>query len=303
MPIVQNAHAGAHYALDIDGLPVGSLKTISGLDMLADIVANDLGPGAMPAKHVSNFSWTPGRASIGLGMGQAMYDWMKQAFDHGASTANGTLATGDFNFKQRSLLTFQNALLTAITVPRLDGASKDAGAFDIEFAPAAVRLSRGDGSDIRSSISSRQQPWMCANFRFELGSLPCARVASIESFTWRCARADDTIGIFPEPAQRPVAVTVPDLRLSISAADYDAWAQAAQAWFIEGRHLEGDEMNGLITLLTPDLQTPLGAISLGNVGFKRFSQLPPSDGTDALYRFTVDLYVERMSLRLLKYEG
>lgn len=303
MPIVQNAHAGAHYALDIDGIPVGSLKTISGLDMQADIAVDTLGPGSMPTKHVADVSWTPGRASIGLGMGQAMYDWLKQAFEHGASTQSGTLATGDFNFKQRSLLTFDDALLTAITVPRLDGSSKDSGAIDIEFVPRHARLSKGDGSDIRSAFPSRQQPWVCSNFRFELGSLPCARVASIESFTWRCALADDTIGIFPEPAQRPVVVAVPDLRLSISAADYDAWAQAAQAWFVDGHHLEGDEMNGLITLLTPDLQTPLGAISLANVGFKRFSQLPPSDGSDGLYRFTVDLYVERMSLRLLQYEG
>ena len=303
MPIVQNAHAGAHYALDVDGVPVGSLRTISGLDMQADIAVDTLGPGSMPTKHVADVGWTPGRASIGLGMGQAMYDWLKQAFDHGVSNKSGTLATGDFNFKQRSLLTFDDALLTAITVPRLDGASKDSGALEIEFVPRQSRLAKGDGSDIRSAFPSRQQPWMCSNFRFELGSLPCARVASIESFTWRCARTDDTIGIFPEPAQHPVTVTVPDLRLSISAADYDGWAQAAQAWFVDGHHLEGDEMNGLITLLTPDLQTPLGAISLANVGFKRFSPLPPADGTDALYRFTVDLYVERMSLRLLQYEG
>jgi hypothetical protein len=96
---------------------------------------------------------------------------------------------------------------------------------------------------------------------------------------------------------------VPDLRICISLADYDAWAQAARAWFIDGRHEDGDEMDGIITLLTPDLQTPLGEIVLGNVGFKRFSQLPAADGSDALYRFTVDLYVERMALRLVQFEG
>jgi len=83
----------------------------------------------------------------------------------------------------------------------------------------------------------------------------------------------------------------------------DAWSQAARAWFIDARHLEGDARDGVITLLTPDLQTPLGEIVLGNVGFKRFSPLPAADGSDALYRFTVDLYVERMSLRLVQFEG
>jgi len=303
MPIVQNSHAGAHYALDIDGLPVESLKTISGLDVQADIATEPPGPDLAPRKHVAGISWSPGRASIGMGMGQSMYAWMKDAFAQGASRADGTLATADVNFRQRSLLSFEDALLTAITVPRLDAASKESGAFDIEFAPARVRLAKGDGSDIRHAPGGKQQPWVCSNFRFALGTLPCARVASIESFTWRCAAAPDAMGVVSPPAQHPLAAVVPDLRISISLADYDAWSNAARAWFIDGRHLEGDEMDGVITLLTPDLQTPLGEIALGNVGFKRFSQLPAADGSDALYRFTVDLYVERMSLRLVQYEG
>jgi len=300
MPIIQNTHAGAHYALDIAGLPVESLRTISGLDLQADIASGLPGPGLAPEKHVADVSWTSGRASVGMGMGQAMYAWMKDAFAQGASRADGTLATADVNFRQRSLVTFEDALLTAVTVPRLDAASKESGAFDIEFAPARVRWAKGDGSDIRHVHGSKQQPWVCSNFRFSLGTLPCARVASIESFTWRCAAAPDPGPGAPPPA---AAVTVPDLRISISLADYDAWAQAARAWFLDGRHLEADEMDGVITLLTPDLQTPLGEIVLGNVGFKRFSQLPAADGSDALYRFTVDLYVERMSLRLVQFEG
>lgn len=303
MPIVQNSHVGAHYALDIDGLPVESLKTLSGLDLQADIASNATVPGLAPKKHVADVSWSPGRASIGMGMGQAMYEWMKNAFAQGTSRSGGTLATGDVNFKQRSLLTFYDALLTAITVPRLDASSKESGAFDVEFAPEAVRWAKGDGSDIRHVHGSKQQPWVCSNFRFSLGTLPCARVASIESFTWRCAVDPDTIGVGRDPTQHPATVTVPDLRISVSLADYDAWAQAARAWFIDGHHLDSDEMDGVITLLTPDLQTPLGEIVLGNVGFKRFSQLPAADGSDALYRFTVDLYVERMSLRLVQFEG
>ena len=295
----QNTHAGGHYALDIDGTPVESLRSISGLDMLADVALDVPAPGAMPGKHVANVSWTPGKASIGMGMGKGMYEWIKNSFDQGAATANGTLATADFNFKKRSVLTFAEASLTSITVPRLDGASKDAGAFEIEFEAERVRVAKGDGADIRAVSGTRQQPWLCANFRFELGALPCARVASIESFTWRCTPG---AGSAFQPTARST-ISVPDLRVAISAADYDAWAEAAQRWFVDGQHLEGDEMSGLITLLTPDLQTPLGAITLSHVGFKRFSQLPPTGGGDALYRFTVDLYVERMSLRLLQYEG
>jgi hypothetical protein len=294
MANVPNNHAGAHYALDIGGTPVESLRTISGFDLEADIATGPLGPGRAPKKRVMGVAWTPGRASVGMGMGQAMYEWIRDALADGASTASGALATGDLNFKQRSLLSFDDALLTALTLPRLDAASKESGAFDVEFVPARVRMASGNGADIRHAMGSRQQPWVCSNFRFALGTLPCARVASIESFTWRCAAA---------PGRKTVVVTVPDLRIAVSLADYDAWARAAQAWFVASRRLESDAMEGAITLLTPDLQTPLGEIRLANVGFKRFSQLPATPGGDALYRFTVDLYVERMMLRLAQYEG
>ena len=298
MPI-HNSHAGAHYALDIAGAPVEALKAVSGLDMLADIALEAPLPGTMPGKHVAGVRWAPGKASIGMGMGQGMYEWMKASFEQGVATAGGTLAVADVNFRERSVLAFDDALLTSITLPRLDASTKDAGAFEIEFAPGRVRVAKGDGSDIRATLGARQQPWLCSSFRFELGTLPCARVASIESFTWLCTPTAATVF---QPSGGPT-ITVPDLRLSISAADYDAWAQAAEHWFIDGQHGAVDERDGLITFLTPDLQTPLGTIALGNVGFRRFSPLPPPGGGDALYRFTVDLYVERMSLHLLQYEG
>lgn len=295
MSNAQNNHAGGHHALDIAGVPVESLKAISGFDLQADVAAGPLGPGRAPRKRVMGVAWTPGRASVGMGMGQAMYEWIRDALDDGASLASGALATGDLNFRQRSLLSFDDALLTALTLPRLDVASKDTGVFDLEFVPARVRMASGNGTDIRQAASTRQQPWVCSNFRFALGTLPCARVASIESFTWRCAAA---------PGRKTVVVTVPDLRIAVSLADYDAWARAAQTGFVASRRLEeSDAMDGVITLLAPDLQTPLGEIRLAGAGFKRFSHLPAAPGNDALYRFTVDLYVERMALRLVQYEG
>ena len=65
---------------------VGFLKKFSGLAMEADIVANDLGPDNVQKKHVSNIKWTPAKATIGIGMGKEMYEWIKAAFDKGYVT-------------------------------------------------------------------------------------------------------------------------------------------------------------------------------------------------------------------------
>jgi len=149
MPI-QNHHADGHDALDVAGHPVQALKAIRGVDPLADIAVQPRGAGSAPGRYVSKLRWAPAQATLGIGMGQGMYAWMKASFDKGGSVADGTLAVGDFNDQERSLVRLDDALLTPITVPRLDASSKESGGFDIEFLPGQVRVSKGDGSDIRS---------------------------------------------------------------------------------------------------------------------------------------------------------
>ena len=297
------SHTAGRFALDIDGFNVGFMKKFSGMAMEADIVANDLGPDNVQKKHVSNIKWTPGKATIGIGMGKGMYDWIQAAFDKGYLTKSGSFTAADFNYKAMSRLNFTGGLITSVTVPKLDGSSKDAAYFDIEFEAETVRWEKGDGSDIRGKVGPKQKAWLCSNFRVEIGHLPCNRVATVDSFTWKCAVTPDQIGIVREPTKHPAKVSVPDLKLSISSADHDEWAQAAKKWFVDGHHLEGDEMQGVITFLGPDMSTELGHIELMNVGFKKFSDEDSEANSEKIKRFNVELYVEKMKFFLAEYDA
>lgn len=224
----QRTYTGGRFALDVDGFNVGFLKKFSGLAMEADIVTNDLGPDNVQKKHVSNVKWTPGKATVGIGMGKGLYDWIRAAFDKGYITKNGTFTSADFNYKAQSALTFSRALITEVTVPKLDGSSKDAAYFDVGFEAEEVRWAKGGGEDIRGKIGPKQKAWLCSNFRVEIGGLPCDRIATVDSFTWKCAVATDMVGIFVENSKHPAKVTVPDIKLGISYADHQAWADAAK---------------------------------------------------------------------------
>jgi hypothetical protein len=271
--------------------------------MEADITANDLRPDNVQKKHVSNIKWTPGKATVGIGMGKGMYDWIKQSFDKQYAMKSGYFVSGDFNYKAQSRLDFEDALITSVTVPAFDGASKDAAYFDIEFEPERVRWSKGGGEDIRAKVGPKQKAWLCSNFRFELASLPCSRVAKIDSFTWKCAITADQVGIFREPTKHPAKVTVPDLKVSISMADYQPWADAAKAWFVDGMHEENNEMEGRIVFLGPDMKKELGEISLQNVGFKKFNKGDSEANAEKIARFEVELYVEKMEFKINEYDS
>jgi hypothetical protein len=222
-----------------------------------------------------------------------MYGWIKSALNTGAGTRGGAFKLGDVNGKVTSIFQFLNASVTDFTVPRLDGGSKDAGAFDVGFEAENVRWSKGAGEDLRGKLGSKTKAWVCSNFKVAIGTLPCTRVATIDSFTWHCTA--------PRPEHRSV-VSLPDLRLTISSADYDAWAVAAKKWFMDGEHAEGNEMTGKVTFLGPNLADELGSIDLLNIGFKKFERPAAVASVQGIERFAVELYVEKMMLNIKEYD-
>lgn len=299
----QRTYTAGRFALDIDGYNVGFLKKFSGLGMEGDIVSNDLGPDNIQKKHVANIKWTPGKATVGIGMGYGMYKWIKASFDKGYQEKNGALTSADFNYKAMSELSFQNALITGVTIPKLSGDSKDGAYFDVEFDAEQVRWAKGSGQDLTAKIGVKQKAWLCSNFRVEIGGLPCARIASVDSFTWKCAVVADQIGIFREPTKHPAKVTVPDIKLAISYADHDAWSQAARKWFVDGHHLDDHHMDGRIVFLNPNMKDEIGEITLEKVGFKKFTDDDAEANSEKVKRFNVELYVEKMTFNIKEYDA
>jgi hypothetical protein len=288
------SHTAGRFALDIDGYNVGFLKKFSGLAMEADIAANDLGPDNVQKKHVSNIKWTPGKATVGIGMGKGMYEWINASFKKGYQTKGGSFTAGDFNYKAQSRLEFQEALITSVTVPKLDGSSKDAAYFDVEFEAEKVKWIKGGGEDIKANIGTKQKAWLCSNFRVEIDDMPCDRISSVDSFTWKCSVAPDQIGTTREPTKHPAKVTVPDIKLSISHADHQKWADWAYQWFVVGNHYDENEKSGRIVFLGPDMKKELGEITLKHIGLKKFSDEDAEANSEKIKRFNVELYVEEM---------
>jgi hypothetical protein len=280
--------------LEVDGVAVGSLKSFSGLSLQADLAVVTSGTQSAAKKHVASVKWTPGKASVGMAMGKGLYGWIKDAMEKGNSPRGGSLKRVDANFHVKASLGFKHARITELSVPKLDGASKEPGFFDVGFEAEEVLWDKSDGSVVANKIEPKAKAWLCANFAVQIGDLPCTRVATVDSFSWLAASADTTAG-----------ATVPDLKLSISGADYPAWAEAARKWFIDGLNGEANEMGGRISFLSPTLKESdaLGSIELFNVGFKKFNPIDASANSEQVERFTVELYVERMLISIKEFEA
>ena len=300
MPPDPRAFTGNHFMLDVMGANAGFVKKFDGLQMEADIVTNDLGPTGVQKKQVGNVRWTPAKASFGIGIGKELYTVIQQTLSAQQKPFDGALQVADFNYKVQSSFPFTGALITSLTIPKLDGSSKEAAYFDLEWEVESVRWLKGDGSDIRTRIGPKQKAWLASNFRFEMGSLPCNRVATIDSFTWKRTVVPTRTG---EPIKRSAKVTVPNIKIEVSMADFDQWAEAARKWFIDGQHSENDEMSGAIVFLGPDLKAELGRVMLKNCGFAKFAHGAFEASSEGIARFSVEFYVESMEFVLKEWDA
>lgn len=281
--------------LAVDEGAVSDVLSIAGLEMQADVVANDLGPNRIQKKHVGSIRWSPCTVTLGLSMGKAMAAWLSKSLATASATTNGTMILADANGRAELDVSFQNALITRCSLPSLDVASREAGALTVEFMPEQVRVRKGDGSDLRGP-KPPVKTWTRAGFRIAIGDLPCGRVSRVEAMTWSCDVVPGQTGIFRDPTKYSGKVVVPDVTLTIGAADRQRWADAAHRWFIDGQHLEADELQGAITLIASD-GSSLGTLQLQNLGFTSFETL--SAVSDHASEFSVSFYVEAWSFQLM----
>jgi phage tail-like protein len=295
----RSATAG-RFALELEGYHAAFVKEISGGEAEADVATMDLGPMNMQAKMQSNFKFTPFKCKLGVAQGGVMNEWIKASFARNYATKSGAIIAGDFNYKATHRVDFINALVTSFTCPTLDGASKEAANFDIEWEAENVLHTPGGGEDIKGDYGIKQKQWTPACFKFDLAGLTdaCKRVSKIDSWSWKQKVAKDMIGAQRLPTLHPAAVTVPDLKLTVSAADFEPWRQWAQAWFQDGKCTHDFFKDGVITFMSPDMATEIGHIELKGCGLKKVTAPPLKANDEQIARATIELFIEEMKFEM-----
>jgi len=289
-----------NFLLEIGDSRCSYLKSFSGLAYEADIANHEHGAELFQTKNMANFKYSNAKASIGMSMGKEMNEWIRSSFKKEFMSKHGAFVAGDFNFKETRRVEFTDALICSIGLPKLDGADKNPCYFDIEFEAETVKHVKGTGADIRGNYGTKAKAWLASCFKFELAGLEeyCKRVATIDAMQLKQTNKADEIGEKRIYTKHPCKLVVPDIKLSISSADQEPWAQWAEAWFLGGKSLAADHKDGAITYLAPDMTTVLGTLELKNCGLKKFADEDYTANSDKIKRFTVELYAEEMDFKM-----
>ena len=153
--------------------------------------------------------------------------------------------------KEKEVRKFYDAIITEVKLP-LDRSSRKPGYLTVKVKAQRVRFA--NAKDVKHKFGTEQKLWTVANFRVEIGGLPCDHVDKVDAFTINQKVVKDEI---------PGYLEYPNLTFTLPTTDLKAW----ENWFNvkKGIKKTSNEMTGSITWLGPDMKTELSAINISGV--------------------------------------
>jgi phage tail-like protein len=282
-----NKVAETKFALELEGAGMGLLKSVAGGGVFAEVITITLGSDLLPRKHLGPAQYENFKVQLGLGLADAMYDWIEKSWTSSVQRKSGSIIVTDNKLRAQSRRDFSDALITETTIPAMDATSKEPAWLTLKLAAESIQSSKSTGKTI--GTVGKEKLFQSSGFRLEIDGLDCKRVSNIESFTVKRKVATAGPGGSLIDQSR---LEFPNLQITLAEAGADDWIEWADDFIINGNNSSTNEKNGTLFLLSPNLKTELARVKLFNLGICRLT--PEITGPTAIRRLRTELYCERM---------
>jgi hypothetical protein len=285
------SYSASRFALALEGVQAGVVSAVAGGTPKADVVTEKTGSDNVAHKHVAGLKYEALSFTTGLDS-KALNDWISATLKGQASRKNGSVIAADYSSKAVSELEFFNGLITGLTFPVLDAASKDPASLGVSIAPEYTRPKGGSGSTV--GTASKAQKWMAASFRFEMTGVDGSRVNHIDAITIGQKVTENPVGELRDYEKVPSTLEVPNVTLTMSEANAGTWAAWLDDFLVKGNNSDDKERSGSIVYLDQTLKAELGRLNLFNCGIVGLAPQKAQSNTDQIRRVRAELYCERM---------
>ena len=302
--IEQRAYMGGHFAVEVDGTLGGWLFSAEGGNPAAEVISEKVGPDHIAHKHIGGIKYDDLTVTCGAGMNRSFYQWIEKSFGMNAERKHGAIVAADYNFKERSRLTFHNGLITEVTMPALDAGAKDPARLTVKITPEYTRqtMTRSGPTLGGSGIYEKVKHWLPSNFRLWIRGLelPCSRVSKIDAISFKQKIVESPINESRDFDREPAAVEVSNLVITVPESHAEPLYQWFEDFAIRGNNSNDDEKDGHLEYLSPNTRDEYFRISMGNIGIFKLTADKLEAGGETIRRVKAELYVETMKF---EYEG
>jgi hypothetical protein len=290
------AYSTGHFALELDGILIGLLKSVDGGSISADVVSEKQ-IDYFSKKHIANVKYEDFTIECGFTMSKTIYDWINKSWTGNAQRKNGAVVAADFKYEAKTERRFRDALLTQTTIPACDGSSKEPAYLKLGFAPEQITSQKASGK-LTIPTTKTQKQWLPSNFKLEIDGLDCSKVSKIDAFTIKQSVVTDPVGEQRDYEKEPGKLEFPNLSIMLAETAAQTWFDYFESFVIQGNSGEANEKYGTLSFLDSTLKETLAHIRFFNLGIFKLSEDKAEANSDQIKRVKAELYCERMEIKM-----
>lgn len=300
MTLQKRSYTSGHFELAIDGhKSTAFVKSVEGGDIKANAIDEAVGPDNMRMKHVSTVDIEPITIDMGFAGANDVLKWVQASFRKEFSRRNGQITHADFDLRRTFEHEFYDALLSEVTFPALDGASKDTAYLKMKLQPErVVQRKIPPGPRLNVQQGPKQKMWLTSCFRFSIDGWDGMEFTNkIEAFTVKQGIKKLYTGEDRYPQIEPTKIEFPHIVGTIALDRADKLMEWHERYIVRGeRDTSAGHMTGAIDYLAPDKKTTLFRINLFEVGIHALKMQQSQANQDQIKRVKFELYCGRMEL-------
>ena len=168
---------------------------------------------------------------------------------------NGAILAADFHYKERAKREFSEALITELTIPKLDGSDKNPCYLTVKITPETVAFSPGSNQPLdphAAGDGSKQKLWTSAHFALTIddSSLAAAmkRVTKIDAITVKQKILEYPAGSLRDTKRVPGRLEYPSLVFYLPETDAKPFQDKFTKRVIKGEPPPPERLTGALYL-------------------------------------------------------
>lgn len=295
------SYSAAHFVLELDGTEVvGIIRSVDGGSVKSEIMTYQMGENYDLWRQIGKPKYEDIKLELSMSLSKGFYQWIQSFFSGKVDRRNGAVCAADFQYAERARREFRDAIISEITMPKLDGSDRNACYMNATIAPEVLRFARGTGRSLQPQIGMlRQKHWSPANFRLVLdGPLreKAARCTKIDSFTIKQQAHEYHSGDKRDPIRVPGMIEFPNITFYVPEADAEPFIDHFTKFAINGVKQTQPRLTGAIEMMD-NSNSELCTIKLQGIDIASISADKSEAGSENIKEVKIEISVERMDFQ------
>jgi hypothetical protein len=293
----KRSYVGNRFCLELQNRAAGWLLTADGGMATTETVQERLSNGYPVRKHAGNVKVEDISVNCGTAMSQQFYDWLKSSIEYKHERKQGSVITGNYDFKEVVRHDFFEALIAEVGLPGVDATSKEACKFSIKFSPEYTETKYAGGTQSilpTPTAAEKQKLWQAANFKFVVDGMDCRKVSKVEPLLIKQNIIENTIGERLIFQKEPAQIDFPNVVFTIPESQAEPWYKWYDDFVARGNSSPEKEKQGHLEYLAADCTTTLFLVEFSNLGIIKFTPEKLDSSSEKLRYVKIEMYCEQM---------